>query len=110
MKHFLLIQKSSSLTDCIEIFLKPFKNISFDHVESVEESLKMLDSGKAFDCIFVGSSIILDGEVNNLTSRIQEILLKTHCQLVGTNKGLSKQSGFIYVHSMACQNDLPCYW
>lgn len=101
MKHFLLIQKSSSLTDCIEIFLKPFKNISFDHVESVEESLKMLDSGKAFDCIFVGSSIILDGEVNNLTSRIQEILLKTHCQLVGTNKGLSKQSGFMYVHSMA---------
>lgn len=101
MKHFLLIQKSSPLKDCIEIFLKPFKNVSFNHVESVEESLNKLDSNNKIDCIFVGSSIIIDGDVSRLASKIQETIRDHHSKLIGTNKGLSKQAGFTYVHSMA---------
>lgn len=101
MKTLLLIHKSSPLKDCIEIFLKPFKDVTFDHVESVDESLKKLDGQKKFDCIFIGSSIILDGDVNELASRIQQTVKEFDCKLIGTNKGLSKQPGYNYVHSMS---------
>ncbi len=101
MKTFLLIQKSSPLKDCIEIYLKPFKDVTFEHVESIEQSLRKLEALKKFDCIFVGSSIIVDGDVNDLAFKIQQTVQDSGCKLIGTNKGLSKQSGFNYVHSMA---------
>ena len=102
MKTLLLIQRDSPLKDYIELYLKAFHDVCLIQANSVNEALAELNNNLFFDCIFIGNSLVKDGESKDLVAKIKNYLSEhTHCKIVGTNKGLSTQDWVQYVPELA---------
>lgn len=102
MKQFLIIQKTSPLRDYIELYIKAYSDVTIVAVESITDAITKLQSGVQFDCVFIGSGLIVDAEAKELTGSVQSYVTShPACKVIGTNKGLSTQDWVIYVPSMA---------